>query len=783
MTVAGRINVAVAVVALLAGSLITVFFAQQQYRAEQRQVLRDVSAAIASQPQLQVDIYLRDSARLQSTLQSLLALNPALRRAAVLDTAGEVLALRERGDGPYPTPSFTSARNGANAVEPSRIWRPGEPPADRSVLALLSGGEQVLLATEPLFSLLNPLERGLTRDDFGRALADPVSIESRHVIAYLQVAVSRSQLLANALPPAGTLLAANIALVALCVLLARLASGRITRPLGQLAAAAESIAAGTQQQAINIRGSSEIRDLTSALNSMIGSISSYKSRTDVDQTLLRMKVEERTEQLSRRNEELNIAVKQVTEAKDRLRHMAYYDSLTALPNRLLFTEQLNLLLRLGKRNEQMLALLFLDLDNFKRINDSLGHSAGDQLLRDVAGRLSSCVRESDVVAHFDEAEKRLGVSRLGGDEFTVVLNQLDDPAAAGHVAQRLLNALLEPILIEGHEVVVTPSIGIAIAPRDGNDLEALLRAADTAMYHAKHGGKSHYLYYDPAMDAAGVERLQLETDLRKAVEGGQLQFHYQPQVDTRSGTVVGVEALLRWQHPERGLIPPDLFVPLAEELGLIPEIGNWGLQQACRDLAGLHREGFALPKVAVNVSALQFGPEFGEQVKRALEDSGLPPRALSLEVTEGIAMDNSELTLHTLDELQSQGVRLSIDDFGTGYSSLSYLSRFPLDELKIDRSFVTGVESSEQQASLVSAIIAMGRSLQLELVAEGVETAEQYHYLTRNGARVIQGYLFSKPVVVDELKALLGRGHFAARIMDITGVVSEMDSAMAGELS
>lgn len=783
MTVAGRINAAVAAVALLAGSLITVVFAQQQYRAEQRQVLRDVSAAIASQPQLQVDIYLRDGARLQSTLQSLLALSPALRRAAVLDTAGEVLAQRKRGDGTYPVPSFTTARNGANAVEPSRVWQPAEPPAKLLVPALLAGGEQLLFATEPVFSLLNPLEPGLSRRDFGRALTDRASVESRHVIAYLQVAVSRSQLLATALPPVATLLAANFALVALCVLLTRLASGRITRPLGQLAAAAESIAAGTQQQAINIRGSSEIRALTSALNSMIGSISSYKTRTDVDQTLLRMKVDERTEQLSRRNEELNIAVKQVTEAKDRLRHMAYYDSLTALPNRLLFTEQLNLLLRIGKRNEQMLALLFLDLDNFKRINDSLGHSAGDQLLREVAGRLSSCVRESDVVAHFDEAEKRLGVSRLGGDEFTVVLNQLDDPAAAGQVAERLLNALLEPIRIEGHDVVVTPSIGIAIAPRDGNDLEALLRAADTAMYHAKHAGKSHYLYYDPAMDAAGVERLQLETDLRKAVDAGQLQFHYQPQVDTRSGTVVGVEALLRWQHPERGLIPPDLFIPLAEELGLIPEIGNWGLQQACRDLADLHREGFALPKVAVNVSALQFGPDFGEQVKRALATSGLPPQALSLEVTEGIAMDNSELTLHTLYQLQSLGVRLSIDDFGTGYSSLSYLNRFPLDELKIDRSFVTDVESSEQQASLVSAIIAMGRSLQLDLVAEGVETAGQYHYLTRNGARVIQGYLFSKPVVVEELKPLLGRGHFAGQIMDITGVVNEVDSAPAEALS
>jgi len=296
-----------------------------------------------------------------------------------------------------------------------------------------------------------------------------------------------------------------------------------------------------------------------------------------------------------------------------------------------------------------------------------------------------------------------------------------------------------------------------------------LKAADTAMYHAKSSGKNNFLYYSSSMDAAGVERLRLETDLRKAVELDQLVLHYQPQVDTVSGTVVGAEALIRWEHPIHGLVPPFKFIPLAEEMGLIGELGLWILREACLQMKEFRDLGLNLPKIAVNVSALQFNATFIKQVAQVLQETELPPSCLELELTEGVVMDNANSTINALHELKETGVSLSIDDFGTGYSSLSYLSRFPLDELKIDRSFVIDFDNSENSASLVIAIIAMGKSMNLKLVAEGVETHEQYHFLTSNGANVIQGYLFSKPVAAAELKPLLAPYHFLQQIEAIPG--------------
>jgi diguanylate cyclase (GGDEF)-like protein len=415
----------------------------------------------------------------------------------------------------------------------------------------------------------------------------------------------------------------------------------------------------------------------------------------------------------------------------------------------------------------MLALLFIDLDNFKRINDSLGHSSGDLLLREVAKRLTWCVRESDVVAHYIESSSRIDVSRLGGDEFTVVLNQLDSAESAGKVAQRLLDMFTQPIAIEGHDLVVTPSIGIAIAQDEAGTVESLLKAADTAMYHAKTSGRNKYMFYNSNMDAAGVERLKLENELRRAIERKELALHYQPQINTLTGTVTGAEALMRWPHAELGMIPPFKFIPLAEEMGLIGALGEWGLQEACRQMVELQALGLELPKVSVNVSALQFNQSFIKRVTEVLATTGLRPMRLQLELTEGIMMDNKEATLGALSHLKELGVQLSIDDFGTGYSSLSYLSRFPLDELKIDRSFVIDFDKSQNDASLVIAIIAMARSLRLQLVAEGVETREQYHFLRGNGASVIQGYLFSKPVPFDELKALLAPGYFKEQIAQL----------------
>jgi len=768
--VAGKINALVILIAAVAGCLLTGYTVQREYTIARDHLFEQSSASVLSQPQLQVAIYYRDSSALQDALSGFLASSPAVRYALVQGPTGNPLSRLEQPDSPgYTLPPFDRVRGDISVVDEGLTYhRSAIVPAGFGVMDKLGLNDRIQSFTIPVFSVINPLENNIQRSDFGGALTDSNLVNSLHVIGYVHLGISRSVLLAGILPSAGIAAAVALVFILLCAIFSRQMTRRITAPYARLVNIADDLAAGKVDPSMRLEGGGEVKEIFTLVNTILGDLDSYKTKMDVDHQLLSMKVEERTSQLSRRNEELNQAVKEVTETKDRLRQLAYYDSLTSLPNRRLFTEQLDLLLRLSKRNKEMMALLFLDLDNFKRINDSLGHSAGDLLLREVGKRLSSCVRDSDVVAHYVESgSARIDVSRLGGDEFTVVLNQLDSAESAGVVARRLISALTQPVTIEGHELVVTPSIGIAISPNDSNEVEGLLKAADTAMYHAKSSGKNHFLFYHSDMDAAGVDRLKLETDLRKAIERDELVLHYQPQVDTQTGSVVGAEALMRWQHPEQGLVPPFKFIPLAEEMGLIGALGDWGLQEACRQMVELQSLGLNLPKMSVNVSALQFNPAFIERVNEVLKETGLRPSRLELELTEGIMMDDTDATLSALDDLKELGVNLSIDDFGTGYSSLSYLSRFPLDELKIDRSFVIDYDKSENDASLIIAIIAMARSMKLKLVAEGVETHEQYHFLRQHGANVIQGYLFSKPVPLEELKPLLTRGYFRDQINEI----------------
>jgi len=770
MTVASKINALVILLSLFAGSLLSAYVINREYRVQVEQFRNFSSAEIKSRPSLQLDIYYKDTAALSVTLNRFLV-NYAIRYALIRDARGTPL-LRESqvGFAPYKLLEFKELRRGISPVEEGYASHfLDQNPEEQGLLAMLTGGEKLFDLTIPVFSAINPLRENVSRSDFIYSMTNPEMVDSLHVIGYVQLGISRSGLLASIAPFAAVVLVIYLLFVFCCGLISHFATRRITAPLARLARMADEVASGETDQNLKIEGSGEIKEIATILNGIIGELHSRKAKMSVNHQLLSMKVDERTSQLSRRNQELNKAVKQVTETKDRLRQLAYFDSLTSLPNRRLFTEQLSLLLKIATRNAQNLALLFLDLDNFKRINDSLGHSAGDLLLREVGFRLSSCIRESDVVAHYVESDgSRIDVSRLGGDEFTVVLNQIENAESAGLVAQRIIDALAEPVTIDGHELVITPSIGIALAPRNASDVEGLLKAADTAMYHAKSSGKNNFLYYDSEMDAANVERLKLETDLRKAIERNELILHYQPQVDTESGSVVGAEALIRWQHPEQGLVPPFKFIPLAEEMGLIGELGDWVLEEACRQTVELKGQGLHLPKVAVNISALQFNAGFIQRVEDVLYKTGLNPAALELELTEGMVMDNSKATIDALKGLKQLGVSLSIDDFGTGYSSLSYLSRFPLDELKIDRSFVIDFDKSDNDASLVIAIIAMGKSMNLNLVAEGVETHEQYRFLTDNGATVIQGYLFSKPVPVEELRPLLAPYHFLNQIQVIT---------------
>lgn len=774
MTIAGKINALIIAITLVLGVMATGFTAVREYRGERDRIIDRTSGLIAGQPDLQADIYFRNMTRLNQSLGQLLEPTP-VAYFVLYDVDGGILLRRSRDGIAVPDlPPFELLRKNVSATEPSELVLSGSSSRDhKGLLTGLLDEDSLVQQILPMFSVLNPLEKNYSPADFGAAVMAPDSVASLHVVGYLQVAISLRSVLLAILPMTVPVFLISLFLVALSSFVTLRVTRRITAPLSGMARVADEIAAGKLVSTVRVEGSGEVREIATILNGILAGLSSYKTRMDVDHQLLSMKVEERTSQLTRRNEELNVAVEEVTQAKDRLRQLAYYDSLTSLPNRRLFTEQLDLLLRLAHRNGETLALLFLDLDNFKRINDSLGHSAGDLLLREVGIRLSGCVRESDVVAHYVESGPKIDVSRLGGDEFTVVLNQIDCAESAGIVASRCLEALSKPIVIGGHEVVVTPSIGIALAPADASDVDGLLKAADTAMYHAKSVGKNNCVFYHSDMDAAGVERLQLESDLRRAFERNEFVLHYQPQVDTRNGTVVGVEALVRWLHPEKGMIPPFRFISLMEEMGFIGALGDWVLREACRQMVVFESLGLTLPKVAVNVSALQFNAAFIRSVREVLQETGLAPDKLELELTEGVVMGDAVATIQALVDLKELGVSLSIDDFGTGYSSLSYLSRFPLDELKIDRSFVIELENSASDASLVIAIIAMARSMNLRLVAEGVETREQYHFLTSNGAHVIQGYIFSKPVPADELQALLAPWHFMEQIQTMAAELQQ----------
>ena len=432
------------------------------------------------------------------------------------------------------------------------------------------------------------------------------------------------------------------------------------------------------------------------------------------------------------------------EREEQIRHMAHHDALTALPNRVLLQDRIGQAIAQARRNRRGTALLFIDLDRFKMVNDSLGHHIGDELLRAVAARFRASVRATDTVA------------RIGGDEFVLLLTDLDKVADARIVAQKLVDAFSQSFMARNHELHTTPSIGIATYPEDGENAEVLLRNADTAMYHAKEMGRNNYQFFTAAMNVVTHERLAIERDLRLALERGELRLHYQPQIDLRTGAIIGFEALARWYHPERGIMPPSEFIQVAEETGLINPLGKFVLQEACRQAQVWRAAGFPQLQVAVNCSAQQFRREgMVKMVASMLEEVGLPPECLELEITESVMIQQPEQVIEWFRQLSDMGLQLSLDDFGTGYSSLSYLKRFPIRKLKIDQAFVRDIGNDKDDAAIVSAIIAMAHSLGLEVIAEGVETAEQLAFLKSLGCDKAQGYYFSKPVPADEFLKLL----------------------------
>ncbi|WP_121160995.1 EAL and GGDEF domain-containing protein [Pseudomonas alloputida] len=433
-------------------------------------------------------------------------------------------------------------------------------------------------------------------------------------------------------------------------------------------------------------------------------------------------------------------------SEQRIHRLAYYDALTHLPNRTLFQDRLYNALQQAERQKAWVVLMFLDLDRFKPINDSLGHAAGDRMLKDMALRLLACVDDDDTVA------------RMGGDEFTLLLQPRPTREMALnraiHVAENILGSLVRPFVLENREFFVTASIGIALSPQDGSELSQLMKNADTAMYHAKERGKNNFQFYQAEMNASALERLELESDLRHAMEQNEFILYYQPQFSGDGKRLTGAEALLRWRHPTRGLVPPGDFIPVIEELGLVVDVGDWVLREASRQLKAWHKAKVRVPKVSVNISARQFSDgQLGTRIANILEESGLPPACLELELTESILMREVNEALQILASLKNLGLSIAVDDFGTGYSSLNYLKQFPIDVLKIDRTFVDGLPEGEQDAQIARAIIAMAHSLNLAVIAEGVETHEQLEFLREHGCDEVQGYLFGRPMPAHQFEA------------------------------
>jgi diguanylate cyclase (GGDEF)-like protein len=431
----------------------------------------------------------------------------------------------------------------------------------------------------------------------------------------------------------------------------------------------------------------------------------------------------------------------------RMSYLAQHDALTDLPNRMLLNDRLSEAIALASRHARLLAVLFLDLDHFKRINDSLGHVVGDRLLQSVARRLHACIRSSDTV------------SRQGGDEFVILLSEVAHATDASVTADKILQALRVPIRVDQHELHVTGSIGIVTYPDDGADAESLIKNADFAMYHAKDNGRDTYRFFRSDMNARALERQTLEADLRHAIQRQELVLHYQPRINLATGAIVGVEALLRWHHPERGLLLPREFIPIAEECGLIVLIGRWVLREACRQSRAWQDAGLASTCIAVNISAVELrSADFADDVRATLAETRLESRHVELEVTETFLLQDTEATGAVLRALKKVGVQLALDDFGTGYASLRFLRTFPIDAVKIDQSFVRGLRSGSRDASIVNAIISMGSSLRMRVVAEGVESRQQLELLRTQGCPEGQGYYVSQPVPAGECTQLLRHG-------------------------
>jgi diguanylate cyclase (GGDEF)-like protein len=551
----------------------------------------------------------------------------------------------------------------------------------------------------------------------------------------LEYTAIRGQLLNAERTELALIVIPDIVIVLLVALFGLRVARRIAQPLQELKADAERVAAQDFGARVAITSRDEIGLLGSAFNKMAEDLSVSHAALVEHRQELERRVAERTQALNRSNTLLQLEAAQRQLAAERAEYLAYHDSLTTLPNRGMFSILLEQAIHLAHRDGKQLAVLFMDLDRFKNINDTLGHDAGDLLLVETGKRLKACLRESDTVA------------RLGGDEFVVLLPDQDDGAYAAVAAHKILIATGKPFATAGHELRVTASVGISIYPTDGVDEQSLMKNADIAMYQAKEQGKNNFQFYSAEMNAHSFERLALESSLRQAVERGEFELNYQPKMDAQGSTMTGVEALLRWRHPELGIVLPAKFIPVAEETGLTLPIGKWVLRTACMQNVAWQKRGLPRLSMAVNLSGRQFSDEhLLRDLISILKETGMSPELLELEITENLIMENIAQSTANLQAIRAMGIHVAIDDFGTGLSSLSHLSRLPVDILKLDRSIVSEMTGAPEGLTLVSTFIRLAHSLKIKVVAEGVETEEQLRLLRLLDCDEMQGYLFCEAV-------------------------------------
>jgi diguanylate cyclase (GGDEF)-like protein len=766
MSVTQRIAVLFIGGGLLFVGIATGYIAQREYQFSLQELVNDAQLRTQNSAELQLYFHQQNETELEQFL-SVLAQPDAVDSAAAFSNVGELLAASDERSSQAASPESLNSFRGDAPVTDITLTA-----YDSDQLQSGTGFWSSLTASSPTVHLVIPVLSSLDSLNKNPTLADIVSAAkargdntSLTVVGYVHLAIDRDVLLSNTQSLVIRAAFASLLFFLLVTVAVLLAVKRTFSRLNQLSKFAGNILSGESQAALNLVPGEEFINIAKVLHDAATSASNSRNEEQLEYKLLKMQAEERASRLSQRELELNNATIEISSAKEQLHQLANYDSLTLLPNRHLFSEQLSVLLRQSARTAKSLAVLFLNFSNLQRVNESLGRNTGDMILKEIGGRLVSCLRTTDMLSHYEESAEALNVTRLGGGEFAVVLSQLDNVDTAGLVAERLIAILVEPMQLDGHEVVITPRIGISVAPRDGMDVESLLKAAGTALDNAKSESEVSYLFYHETMEGSGEAELKMESELRKAIERNQLRLHFQPQVDTSNGAIVCAEALLRWEHPNYGLVSPAKFIGMAEKIGLIWQIGDWALVEACRQMRLFGEQNLKLPRVAINISPQQFKPAFVSRVVEVLESSGLAPSMLELGLSEAILMDHDHDVLKFLQELKSIGVYLSLENFGTLHAPLNYLSRYPLDEIKIDRSFVADCDKRRDAARLVKAIIAMANSLGLRTVAEGVETEGEYRFLVSNGVSVMRGYLFSKPVPASELrKQLVVPWHFMSQL-------------------